>query len=314
MEENKNLIDNENQQEEKSVKFCVYCGTKIEENHNYCKNCGRSAVDENIRHCINCGEKVNENQKFCPNCGNKVKNVVLNNKIKDLSSKATDVNNKIKEFGSKASGLSKKKLISIIVSIVLLVACVVVGIINVPKLFISTEDYLSQGEYQKAYEKAGDDEKESVLVENLIAKISKDTKDGLKNPDSFKLSGVWYDKENNRIVLDVNATNSYGGVVGNYWYYYFKTSDSKYALWDTVADFDEETTYSWDDSDEKLEKLLGNVSKRIVKKVISDSDLKLDESVVERINNLNKEGKLKDVKLLDEVKTIYPKDNDGENA
>lgn len=312
MEENKNLIDNENTEIQETVnkKFCVYCGTAIEGELNYCKNCGRSTEDANLRHCVNCGEIINKNQKFCPKCGNNVKNAVLNNKLKGLGSKASEANNKIKELGSKAKGISKKKLISAVVGIVLLIACVIVGIINVPKLFISTEDYLSQGNYQKAYEKASDEEKESVLVENLIAKISKDTKEDLKNPNSFELSGVWYDKENNRIILDVNATNSYGGVIGNYWYYYFKKSDSKYALWDTIADFDEETTYSWDDSNEKLEKILENAAKRIVKKVISDDDLKLDDEITERINKLNKEGKLKEVKLLDEVKTIYPTDDD----
>ena len=54
--------------------------------------------------------------------------------------------------------------------------------------------------------------------------------------------------------------------------------------------------------------------KKIIRAKISDNSLKLLDITVERINQLNKNGLLKDVQLIDEVKQVYPQENEKEKT
>lgn len=65
---------------------CTVCGNEIEENDEFCKNCGtkvdKSAAGQNVdnqqvpaettKFCSNCGEKIDINAEICPKCGVRV--------------------------------------------------------------------------------------------------------------------------------------------------------------------------------------------------------------------------------------------------
>lgn len=52
----------------------------------------------------------------------------------------------------------------------------------------------------------------------------------------------------------------------------------------------------------------------MVKPIVNNDSYKLTNGIVERINNLNKNNKLGNVKLLDEVKEIYPNQSKSEKT
>ena len=65
---------------------CTVCGNEVDENDEFCKNCGtkvdKSAVGANVdnqpvsvettKFCSNCGEKIDINAAICPKCGVRV--------------------------------------------------------------------------------------------------------------------------------------------------------------------------------------------------------------------------------------------------
>lgn len=275
--------------------FCVFCGGAIHNQQTYCSHCGKSSVEENVRHCVNCGTQLAENQKFCSKCGEKISNIVIPKSLDDIVKKIQKID--------------RKKVSTIAVALVIVVLLVLASIFVVPQIFVSTEEYLSQGNYIKAYEKASNDEKESVLIENLIASLCADAKSGLKNEDSFKLKKAWYDRDSKNVVLEIQGTNSYGGTISNYWYYTFDDEEQVYEYFISVSDFEEEEMYSWDDLEEKLEKIIENAAKITIKEIIQDETNELDLALVQRINGLNEQDLLPYVELIEEVKSIYPIDS-----
>ncbi len=59
------------------MKYCVHCGTAIEEDKTSCPNCGK-AIDSlgataenavNTRYCTKCGAPVHVDAVICPKCG-----------------------------------------------------------------------------------------------------------------------------------------------------------------------------------------------------------------------------------------------------
>lgn len=282
--------------------FCVYCGGAIVPEKNYCSKCGKSSVDPEKRHCTVCGEVLGKNQKYCAKCGQKVSNVVIPRNLDHAAEKVKKVDPK------------KVKIGIIVVAIVLIL--IIAGKAILPKLFVSTEEYLAEGNYEKAYDKAGKSEKEDVLVENLIAELSAESKNSMKDPDSFKLRDAWYDADGDRIVLKIQGANSYGGDVTNYWFYTFSDEDQEYRLWTALSDLDQEETKSWDDKSDIIEKVLKNAAKKSVQEIMDEKDYKLDKEVIKRINDLSEKDMLDDVKLLDEVPSLYPmgEEETGEDA
>ena len=266
--------------------FCIYCGNEITPGNTYCSKCGRSTIDVGKRHCTNCGTELEKGQKFCSKCGKKATNIVIPKNIDNLKN-------------------NRKKVISIASVVVIIVVLGLMAKFVFPKIFISSEEYLAQGNYEKAYDKAGKDDKKDVLIENLIAHICVDAKSNLKNINSFKLREAYF-TDDSRVVLKIQGSNSYGGDVSSYWYYTFDEDDQEYQLWTTISDFEEEETHSWDDTSDKLEVLLKNATKETVQKIINDKKNKMSSDLVERINGLNKENKMDDVELLEQVKDIYP--------
>lgn len=286
---------------EEGTRFCNHCGQKIGIEQKFCPNCGKSCEAVNvIKYCNGCGEILDKNVKFCSKCGTKVPAKI------DIN-----INGAEKIVQSAREKMSLKK-ISIIAAMIIAVALmVVIGKNVIPKIFVSTETLLSIGDYQKALSKAKKDEKNEILIENLISNICKEAEDNLRDPSSFNLRDAWYESsEKKRIVLSISGKNGMGGTVTNYWLYTYDSGDDRYELYTTISDMKDEEYKSYDDKEDKLEKLLNNLSRSTIREIIDD-DNKIDKVVVERINGLHSEDLLKDVELLEEVKSIYPSEDDG---
>ncbi len=277
--------------------FCIYCGGEIEQSASYCKKCGRSAVNEGKKHCIQCGTELLEEQKFCAKCGSKTSIVVFPKELDGVADKVKKIN--------------KKRIIKIVIAACALIMVVFLGIKVVPELIVTTDEYLQQANYEEAYKNAKADEKNMILFENLVASICIEAKDALKDEDSFKLRDIWYVESENKLVLQIQGKNSYGGNTSSYWYYTFDEDDNKYVLWTTVSDFDEEEIYSWDDTSDIIEKMLDNAAKKKVKEIINEKENERDSVIVDRINQLHKNDLLKDIKIMEEtMEMFYPTGND----
>lgn len=277
---------------------CRNCGVEISDDSKKCVHCGAQVV-LTVR-CKECKKEYDNTTNICPFCGKKNSNNIKNSII--------SVKSKVKEkFVS-----NKKKVI--VVSIVLVIVLVLgfVGFKMIPKLFISSTEYLENGDYQNAYKKAkNDSEKEAVLFENLLATISYEVADGLKDPSSFNLSHVYYDKGKDEIVLEVVAKNSYGGNVTNYYDYEYDDDDNKYSLYCYLSSLEEESYKSYDTSSEKIEKAFKNIVRGRVSSMMKSKDKKVDDKMVDRINKLFKEKKLRDIELMNEVVILYPDSGDN---
>lgn len=164
------------------------------------------------------------------------------------------------------------------------------------KVEIPIEALLAEGNYKEAYSRADENLKKEIANENLIAQICSEAYPKMKNPDSFKLRDAWYDKSTKQIVVEISGTNSYGGTITSYWYYTY--DNGKYGLYTTVSDFEHENYYSWDDTEDILEKLLENSAKDKVKEIVANDRNKISSESVSNINNLYESGKLKDIELL----------------
>lgn len=159
------------------------------------------------------------------------------------------------------------------------------------------EGNLARCNYQDAYLNATtDEEKEAVIFENLVAVESAFAADNLKDRKSFVLNDAYYDKKNNYLVLEVGGKNGFGATVTNYWL--FTKTSGKWEYFCAVSDLKEEEYYSWDDLEDKIEKLAENLGRDYIKTAAKNGD-KLPREGISRINSLFEEDKLHDVKLLE---------------
>ena len=60
-----------------------------------------------------------------------------------------------------------------------------------------------------------------------------------------------------------------------------------------------------------MEKKKKNIIRGTIKEMRDKKGIKLDDAVIDRINALNEEDLLDDVVLIDEVKEIYPTEEDA---
>ena len=165
----------------------------------------------------------------------------------------------------------------------------------------------AEGNYKRAYSKAKKNQKDDVLLENLISYECKEAVNDLKDPSSFQLREAWYDKLNSRFVLSISGKNGMGGAATSYWYYKYSEEENEYQLITTISDLDEEDYSYLDDAEDKLEKVFNNIARETIKDIIYKKDNELDNSIIKNINGLHKKDTLQDVELLDEIKEIYPK-------
>jgi hypothetical protein len=161
-----------------------------------------------------------------------------------------------------------------------IVAVVIAGALFIPKAMVSVEDLCAEGKYLEAYEKAEGDEKLDVLAENMIAVLSQETSDKLKNPDSFNLRDAWYYGFLHRsdgamggyAILYSTGTNSYGGTVSAYFVYTL----GKDGEWNYVGSVD--ASYDEDDDD------LADALTKIVIREGKEKGKQLTKEQVKRIN------------------------------
>ena len=90
----------------RNVKFCPYCGEKLDPGARFCKNCGEPiSVPENhdpdcgnptrretvyegkIHKCPNCGEVLESFQSICPSCGNEIRDARSASSVRELTQK-----------------------------------------------------------------------------------------------------------------------------------------------------------------------------------------------------------------------------------
>ncbi len=292
----RNYQPEENEIENHPKMFCKYCGNEIVTDSDYCNRCGRDIYDKDKRHCTKCGNILEPKQTFCDKCGQKASIIKLPSKIKN-----------VKEHFSK-----KKMVVSIMVA-VFAIALVVTGIKVIPNFFVKYDTYMAEGNYEKAYDKAGDEEKKLVLKENIAAVVSSLDKESLYDSNSFVLREIYIDETMKSVVIKEQGNNKVGGTISGYTWYKWNDEKSEFNSFGSCSDFDTEKINSWDDEDEKLEKALDITVKFFIKEAIGRKEWKMDSATVSRINDLNKSGKLGDVKLLNQAKEIVEKDDSSKS-
>lgn len=289
-----NGIDNGN---EKIACKCSACGNVMMGNLRDFVGINTSIFDEhadpfnnilqqdNKVYCSNCGIKLEAGEKFCHNCGSQINAPMTFNH-------------------NRRNKISAKKLAAALTALILFTAAVIIGFKTVPKLFVTPEELMAEGNYEKALTKAKAEDRDRILVENLIVDICNDIKESMKDPSSFELRNVWYEPSGRkRIVLYTAGKNSMGGMAGSLDFYFFH--EGRYQMFTSIDNMDDEEYYSFDDLDDTVEKALNNLARICIREIRTDSN-ELDVEIIERINKLNEEGLIKKIKLLDEVKNIYP--------
>lgn len=258
---------------------CLNCGATLKPEQEFCPKCGMKRGTQKKLYCPTCGEEVKVGQKFCPKCGGKT-NIGVNNVMDSIIRTC------------------KKNMKKIIIILILVVGLFLIGKQVLPKIFISTNDLLAQGEYEKAYKKAKSKEKEDIEAENLIAVLCNDVIEGYKDPSSFELRDAWYDRDKKVVVLKTGGKNSYGGIVFSYDYFTYSEDKEKYEYYCSLSDLKKEETSKYDDYEETIEKILKNAARSVVSEVINDDDCKLSNDRVKNINHLFKEDKLDEIELI----------------
>lgn len=286
------------------VIVCANCSTPFADGQQFCANCGspRPVPAPAKNFCGKCGNELTPGQEFCPMCGHRA----------GLTMDA-DVTSAINQFNAgveKTNEARKKKPMKIVIAIVAAVLAIILCVTVAPKIFVSVEGLCAKGDYEKAYEKAKGDEKDEVIAENNIAVCSAITVDSLKDSKSFDLREAWYNDDKGHVILKVAANNSYGNTVINYWLFtYDHEKDNEWELWDAYSDLEKEQSSKYDDTDELLEKLINNLGKEYILQGMT-SEYKLDNSGVERINDLFEEGTLDSV---DQLYEAIPEETESED-
>lgn len=282
-------LKDEERKPEDELFECLNCGAKLKPEEEFCPKCGMKKGEQRKIICQKCGAELQLKQKFCPKCGAKTK------------VEMDDIVNSVKKDCRKTMKSIKIKRIHIMLFVIICIIAFVVirfsaGFIK--KMSVTVDDLLADGKYTEAYQKAKNEEKDDVILENTLAVLSNTISEGLKNPASFSLTSAWFDKDNKKIVMNVSGTNSYGGVVSSYYYCTYSDTDNKYEVYCSLSDLSNETYSKYDSSDEKMEKLIKNVARSVVKGIIYKDEYKVQGKMINNINKLFKEKKLNDIELI----------------
>ena len=152
------------------------------------------------------------------------------------------------------------------------------------------------------YEKATDDKKLEVKIENAVAVQSAFCVDNLKDPDSFVLREAYCtegsDTYTDSIVLFVSGANSYGAKVSSYWLFTYDSEENEWVYHCSLSDLSLEEASSYDDEDERLEIAMNNLYRLRIEAVIQNG-IELSKDAVKRINTMFEQDILDEVKLLD---------------
>ena len=162
--------------------------------------------------------------------------------------------------------------------------------------------FIENGDFSSAYEYANDTEKTDVLAANLASHISADIVNSLKDPSSYDLHDVWIDER--VVILKVGATNSYGGQISSYCYYSLQ-DDGSYEYLTHVTDFEQESISRFDTKSEMEQKIIDNLARKIIQKIISNSEDEVSSTAVNWTNSLFSNKGFDDVELLDQVSSLH---------
>lgn len=240
--------------------------------------------------CPKCGASLREGMPFCGTCGAKVGSA---------ASAPTETKKKSSDKLKAIAGIAATAVV-----------IVLIAIFAIPALTISPQELIAQGDFERAYSKASDDQKQDVLVANLAAVVSNDLIDNLKDSDSYELKNIYFGEDAHEMILEVSANNSFGGRVSNWYDYRFEEDDNEYQFYLSVGDLEDETIYKYADTfSEKLEKALKNDTRKEMRKIIADDDTKIPGDYVDGINELHEtDAKFKNAKLISSINSIYPSD------
>lgn len=170
-------------------------------------------------------------------------------------------------------------------------------------IFDSMEKCLENGDYQSAYKKAKkQDDKDLVIAESIMAKISSEIKDSFKDPSSYLLrSGCYLVKQNNEkdpdvnsLVLEIGGRNSFGGMTSNV--YLFEYLGGKYNFIGSVADLENEETNKYDSYSEISKKEKNNELRKKIKDIIRKSK-NVSKDSLKRVNALISNSKIDKAKF-----------------
>lgn len=305
-------------------KFCPECGMKVDSNMKFCPKCGASFnitngretnsifnVNEtdmnstkkvNKNYCNRCDTELKEGQEFCYNCGEKAENIVNNEEPQILNEYNENFNN------TKVINKKKKNIIffGAIISIALFVAIIVLS----PKIFVSVDDLIMEGNYQKAYQKASNDRKMEVLAQNAITHLSVEVSKNLTDPSSFILNEAYYYASQGEegiisqwAVLNISSTNALGQSITNYWCYYGVDD-----IWGLMGQT--ETLKYVPEKDNFVVYMV------LTYMINGDESIKLNDSNIYIINEMFRNNVLDKVKLIeyDSIdKSIIPEREDNTN-
>lgn len=261
---------------------CPSCNAPLTGGTAFCPHCGSPVtptfippVAPQFLQCSKCGTTLPGNAAFCSKCGSN--ELVF----------PTGINPKTGKKKSKASKVFRTLLIIFLV--------IVLALVVIPAIHVTPEEMMEEGNYIEAYQSVDSTyEKDEILAENVIAVLSAETSDGLKNPDSFELREAYYypflhgdGALGSYAILYVSGTNSYGGRVSSYWAYTLDNSRE----WNFLG-----TCYSYYDQDgDELSDMLA----KIVVRAGIEKGSELDYEQVDRINQLFEDGLLGSVDAID---------------
>ena len=264
---------------------CLNCGTPLKETDDFCPKCGIKKGESKKYFCKKCNSEIEIGQKFCPKCGEKTE------------FDAKEYVDSIKNNYSKKMNTINFKKIGIIVAIVFLAIGLLFFICSL--LFQDYHKYVEICDYQKAYSVANNEDKKKVYLEDIIFKMCKEVRSTYKDPSSFELREVYYNDIIGSVALKTGGKNSYGGIVFSYQLFLYNEDSGVFKYSGSESSLEDEKTYSWDDSDEKLEKLYSNMTKKAISLCIGE-DFRIDDDIIDDINLVFSSGNYKNAILIDE--------------
>lgn len=155
------------------------------------------------------------------------------------------------------------------------------------------------GKFEEALQLAETDEaKQMISVINGICYVFKaEVLDNLKDSDSFVLKKAWYANRNLGYALQVQASNSYGQPVQEYYYFKYSSDKGRFEYYNDVYSLEDETIYKYADSyDEKLVKRFNNLTRDYLDNIMLGK-YAIDSDAVDAVNKLFAATKFKDISL-----------------
>lgn len=244
---------------------------KPEDSESYTDTCSESSESKDTakRICKKCGNELEEGQTFCPKCGKKIK---LDDHMKKRPKKGAVVG-----------------IVTAVVAVIVALAVVLTS------TFMSVDNLCKRGDYEAAFKRASGEEQLEVFSENVAAGVSSMAINILKDPSSFVLRDAYhYGFINDRgklggyAVVRLNATNTFGATVNNYFLYVYDTDENHWEYWGSCSTI--YSGYFYDDRDFLV--------KDCVRTAINKGYI-LKEEQIERINGLAESGKISEVEFID---------------